>query len=690
MIKARLSTLSVSLAVWHLVTSSALAGSILFVDPNASGPTHDGKSWCTAFTDLHEALDVALPGETIHVSDGEYVPNSFGLANPREASFHLINNVAIVGGFAGCGAADPDERDISAFRSILSGDQAGDDLDGFINVNENSYHVVIGDGTTSSAVLDGFIIEHGNADDDIIPHNAGGGMRTSAGSPTLTDCIFQNNIAVFGGGMENFNGANPVMTRCTFIGNHATFRGGGMHNNTSRPSLIDCMFIGNTAVNSSGGARNWDNSNATYTRCVFLNNHADFGGGMVNDDSNPILESCIFRSNTALDTSGGLHNWRSAPLLINCLFHNNSATNRGGGMFNLNNSVVSMINCTFAGNSAFDSGGAVYQRASASMTASNCVLWGNPGGTIGGPGAAVVTYTNIEGGWVGSGNIDQDPLFVDDFAGDLRLRLGSPCIDAGNNTVITVPQDLDGLPRLVDEPCTPDTGIGPAPVVDLGAYEFQGGTECCATIDCDPNALCTDLVDGPVCSCLMGFEGNGMTCSDIDECSLGTADCDVKATCTNTDGSFVCTCDPGFSGDGKNCVDIDECAEGSHDCHPFATCHNGVGSFSCVCDPGYIGNGISCATNCGDGAIVGVEECDDGGTAGGDGCSTDCTVEEGFTCEKEPSECAATDSGVVPALSDWGLIVLLLLLLTAAKLRFRSLCRSPLDSSLGLPFVVSL
>jgi len=123
----------------------------------------------------------------------------------------------------------------------------------------------------------------------------------------------------------------------------------------------------------------------------------------------------------------------------------------------------------------------------------NCIFWDNldnsPGSTgdsIMGP--AGVNYSVVQGGWTGAGgvgNLDSDPKFVDPDGLDnnagtrddnLRLRSGSPAIDAGDNTVVTVLIDLDGGPRLVDDAITQDTGNGTPPVVDMGAYELQHPT----------------------------------------------------------------------------------------------------------------------------------------------------------------------------------------------------------------------
>jgi hypothetical protein len=75
----------------------------------------------------------------------------------------------------------------------------------------------------------------------------------------------------------------------------------------------------------------------------------------------------------------------------------------------------------------------------------------------------------------GGHSISGDPQFVDTATGNFRPRLTSPLIDAGDTSALPpdLTADLDGKPRREDVPGVPDTGVGPAPVVDIGAYEYH-------------------------------------------------------------------------------------------------------------------------------------------------------------------------------------------------------------------------
>jgi rhamnogalacturonyl hydrolase YesR len=419
----------------EVTVDHTLAGGIIFVDGAATG-ANNGTSWTDAFIYLQDALDFVQSAvcsvNEIHVAKGVYkpdcnstVPNGTG---DRQATFQLISGVAFKGGYAGFGEPNADARDIKAYETILSGDLNGDDVDvndpcDLLNEptrTENSYHVVTGTNADANAMLDGFTITAGNASDATFAHSRGGGLLNDWSDPTVNKCTFSKNAALFlGGAMCNLN-SKLTVTRCTFGGNAAGI-GGGMGNDGSSPWVTHCTFTLNSAI---------------------------YGGGMGNINF-------------------------SSPILTNCTFAGNSA-DFGGGLNNLTNSSSTLTNCTFTGNSA-NRGGAIDDVDSV-LTVTNCILWANTAATgsqiYNLNASAAVTYSDVQGGWMGTGNIDSDPFFDYDY----HLYPWSPCVNSGDNNSVPAditdidgdgniaeptPFDLEGNPRMVGD------------AIDMGAWEWQ-------------------------------------------------------------------------------------------------------------------------------------------------------------------------------------------------------------------------
>lgn len=307
---------------------------------------------------------------------------------------------------------------------------------------------------------------------------AGGMCNRGSSSPTLTNCTFSGNRGAGGGGMVNDWNSNPTLTNCTFSDNSgAEWQGGGMANYSSSPMLTRCTFSSNSGA-SGGGMYNL-RGNPTLTNCTFISNVVThFGGGMYNHfpETNPTLINCTFSGNEAT-SGGGIHNSNnSRSTLTNCAFTANSASYAGGGMYNSNSSST-LTNCTFSSNSA-GLGGGMWNKYSSS-TITNCIFWGNTHQEIYvDSGTEVITYNDIQGGWIGEGNMDAPPLFVDAANGDYHLLPDSPCIDAGTNTPPgELPStDIEGNPRIHNG------------VVDMGAYEWQGPSVVTVEIDIKPGS----------------------------------------------------------------------------------------------------------------------------------------------------------------------------------------------------------
>ena len=170
-----------------------IVSSTIYVDKDAPG-NNDGSSWEDAFNNFYDALDAAWPGNKILVAAGTYLPDTSGLADPREASFALKNRVTVKGGYSGYGTPDPNDRDVEVYETILSGDIGVSE-----DPSDNCYHVFYhpeGLALDPNAILDGFTITAGNADGSGYPdyHNLGGGMYNNLyRSPTINNCIFVGN-----------------------------------------------------------------------------------------------------------------------------------------------------------------------------------------------------------------------------------------------------------------------------------------------------------------------------------------------------------------------------------------------------------------------------------------------------------------------------------------------------------------
>ncbi len=325
-----------------LALSPAARAAVLHVDDDAP-PSGDGSSWSAAFRFLQDALAAAGGGvNEIRVAQGTYAPDrsaaSPGGTGDRAATFHLRNAVALLGGFAGLGAPDPDARDIEQYKTVLTGDLDGDDgpPGTFDNNAENARNVVTASGTVTGTVLDGFTVTGGNADgpdeEDTLHMARGAGIWNDDGSPTVRSCRIEYNTAMKrGGGMYNLNAIGPSVIGCTFTGNVVTTtgHGGGLRNFESDCTVVDCTFTDNWA--ETGGGMDKANGSVGVTNCVFTGNAAVFGGGISDFGGTGSLTvtGCTFTGNTA-GGGGGLYVDGGSPVVTGSTFCDNWVSHIGG------------------------------------------------------------------------------------------------------------------------------------------------------------------------------------------------------------------------------------------------------------------------------------------------------------------------------------------------------------------------
>ena len=379
------------------------------------------------YATIQAAIDAAEPGDVVEIADGVYT----GAGN-RDLDLHG--------------------------KSIIVRGDSNDPNTCILDCENSGRGFTFDDREQSDTVIAGLTIINGNAADNTSYSGSGGALLfTNASRPTIRNCRLVHNTAITGGAVLLTTESNPLFERCDFIENSATASGGAIYLvNGCDPTVNGCRFLGNSALaprSGEGGAIHCRSSaSIRIANSVFVGNHAMHYGGAIATTSLLIaISNCTIIQNTA-ESGGGIWNsYSHRCVLTNSIMRDN-----------------------FPNDLDYNSG---YQPN--------------------------ISYSNVSNKWTGGGNIDINPLFVrypnpgpdglwdgvDDDYGDLRLRRGSPCIDAGDNSslfmdfedldadgVLIEPQpfDLSRLARRYDVAKVRDTGYGESPLVDIGAYEYHG------------------------------------------------------------------------------------------------------------------------------------------------------------------------------------------------------------------------
>lgn len=360
---------------------NAAYSQIAYVDATASG-ANNGTSWTDAYTSLNAAI-VNTPAGEIWVKAGTYYP---GVSGVSSATFMLKDNVSILGGFNGTETINS-QRDPLNNLTILSGDL---DMSGTPSAAD-AYHVVSTGNAGSTAVLDGFTIERGNA--------VGSGWDDRGGAIISNPSI--------GGALS------PLITNCIIKNNYSLSSGGAVYIVAYQPG-----------GNSTG---------TKFTNCIFHSNSSSDIGGAVYISASGSLAFCI-------------------PTFENCLFHNNSglinsnivaAVSGAGGEVH-----PQFTNCTFAGNFANQEFSLNTNGENSTFDIYNCIIFNLD---MYSDALFNVNNSNVYDSSpyvTGTGNIYANPLFVNPGADDYRLLCNSPCLNTGSGSYPTLTTDLDGNPRV--------------------------------------------------------------------------------------------------------------------------------------------------------------------------------------------------------------------------------------------------
>jgi parallel beta-helix repeat protein len=283
-------------------------------------------------------------------------------------------------------------------------------------------------------VADGTYAGDGNRDIDFMGKAI---LVTSENGPEVTviDCEGTEEDPHRGFHFHSGEDASSVVQGFTITNGYAggdgteNYGGAILCDASSSPTIVGNAITGNTAAYYGGGICCYDYSSPTIEGNTIAGNTAYWygGGGILCRYSSPTIEGNTVIGNKAI-FGGGVHCSYSSPAI------------EGN---------------TITGNTA-DYGGGIDCSGYSSPTVLNSILWADSAGSgqeiyVDGTSSIDITFSDIEGGWEGEGNIDADPLFVLSEHRDYRLLWGSPCIDSGH------PDSLD-----------PDGTRS-----DMGAYPFD-------------------------------------------------------------------------------------------------------------------------------------------------------------------------------------------------------------------------
>jgi len=260
------------LVVWlGLLLSWQVGAETLLVWSDSPNPTAPYTDWTTAARTIQDAVDNALPGDTVLVTNGVYASGGRAVAGA------MTNRVAVT--------------KLLTLRSVNG--PAVTVIQGFQVPGTTTGPAAIRCAyLTNGAVLSGFTLTNG-------------ATHTHDGAPVVRE--------EWNGGGVYCAYSDTLVTNCALTGNVASQEGGGAYGGT----LDHCTLTGNSASGHGGGV-----CGSRLIDCTLTANSAPIGGGA---DSGT-LDACTFTGNSALGGGGA-----SSCTLSNCTLTGNSAQSHGGG-----------------------------------------------------------------------------------------------------------------------------------------------------------------------------------------------------------------------------------------------------------------------------------------------------------------------------------------------------------------------
>jgi len=450
-----------------LLTAKCMAATHYVVPPGTAGVTATAPytNWATAGTNLIDVVNAAMTNSTpriVWVTNGNYrmtnvinVTNSLTIRSINGRDFTSLNGNS------------PFYTNRCIYYSANEQVFDGFTVSNYYNINGDG--IIFGNNYINiyNCSFTGNTNKYGTSGGN------GGAVYINQGGQ-VTNCIFKNNYAsTYGGAMAGADIRSYLkIDRCRFENNIALNIGGGaLYLRGYNISVSNCVIVNNRCSSLGGGIDNSGGNNygdsLTISKCSITGNIVDcqgsvksgIGGGVACYGQTTIKD-CSIIGNVSTNISGGV--WGTNLTMRNSLIAlNRASTNIGGGVWMTNGIVES---CTIVSNYAGVAGGGLYFNGPAVGT--NNIVYFNtaPNGAnfTNTAGNAGLNYSCVIPAVNGAGNITNNPVLKNLAGGDYRLRMTSPCVNAGTNQPwMTNAVDLEGNARILKN------------IVDMGTYETR-------------------------------------------------------------------------------------------------------------------------------------------------------------------------------------------------------------------------
>jgi len=409
------------------------APGILYVDGASGADSGNCQSALTPCETIGYAITQAVATDMIYVAQGTYAENLV-----------ITSQLSLMGGYEAVGWT----RDITLNMTTVDGGQSGTVVDFQAGSN--------------GAVLDGFTITNGS----VTTGGMGGGITINDVSPTVINTQVLGNQTTNDGGGIYVSGGAPTFEDLLVDSNTSSGCCGGVHIGNNATVNISDSTISNNNAGYGGGVGVFSDSTVTITNSTISGNDTDVefgqGGGMHVSGSGTVvnLVDSILADNLTRDHGGAISSDGGTVNLTNALIYGNQSSTGNANVFAVNLTDFTLMNATIADNNPTAAQAVILWSGSLTMT--NSIMYNNAfslGSDPPCPTCFTVTYSNIQGGFTGTGNIDADPMFVDAANQDYHLQAFSPSWNTG--TASGAPSaDIEGTPRDA--------------LPDMGAYEWAG------------------------------------------------------------------------------------------------------------------------------------------------------------------------------------------------------------------------